>query len=96
MAHTLVVTFNPPVTDVAAKSGTAGGTAGAHTSGTFTINQEALDLSNGRATAIWVDDTGLTGMYPFAYDPDTQTLDAALLAALEAQFPASTVTLVYT
>jgi hypothetical protein len=95
MSHTLTVTFNPAVTDVAAKSGTSGGSSGAHTSGTFTITGENIDLVGGRAVALWTDDTGFTGMYGFAFDPDTQTIDVALLAALQAQFTGSTVTLTY-
>jgi hypothetical protein len=95
MAHSLVLTIVPPATYKAAVVGTNGGTIPARTAGQFLISNYNVPIASGTASANYTTDAGDSGIFPFAFDPDTQELDAACVAAIQALDPSATITVTY-
>ena len=86
----LLVTFATPVIYKTTKTGAAGGSI-SYSAGTFLCSLMDVVLGSS-ATACTVNahyttDAGDSGLYAFAYNPATQTLETALTAALGVPFP---------
>ena len=96
MSHTATCVFANLITYVQATTGTDGGTIPGKTTKTFYISDVITDIASGTSRMSYTTANGDSGpVYVFPHNPSTQTLGAALTAALLVSFPSNPATLTY-
>ena len=95
MSHTLTVTFTNLVTYKPNEVAPDGGSI-TYATKTFYVNDLTADVPSGTAKASYTTGNGDSGpAYVFPYNENTQTVDAALAAALALTFPGNTAAITY-